>query len=108
MDVLSDVLNTARLCGSVFFTAEVSAPGALESPNRNLLADVVAPAAEHVSLFQILTRGECVVECDGCTPVWMDTGDLRLPGCRPIVDCVVGPTIRQDAATARHGLRDHA
>ena len=32
MDVLSDVLRVVRLSGAVFFTADFSAPWALESP----------------------------------------------------------------------------
>ena len=57
MDVLSNVLRAVRLCGSVFFTAEFSAPWALESPNPDLLATIVMPEAEHVSLFHILIEG---------------------------------------------------
>jgi hypothetical protein len=56
MDVLSDVLRSVRLCGPVFFTAEFSSPWALDSPNPDLLATIVMPQAEHVSLFHIARR----------------------------------------------------
>jgi AraC-like DNA-binding protein len=76
MDVLSDVLRVVRLTGAVFFTAEFSAPWALDSPNPNLLASVVMPEAESLVLFHILTEGECIVECAGLPPVRMQAGDV--------------------------------
>jgi AraC-like DNA-binding protein len=76
MDVLSDVIRVVRLSGAVFFTANFSAPWALDSPNPDLLADIVLPDAECVVLFHILTEGGCIVECDGCPPTRMDTNDV--------------------------------
>jgi AraC-like DNA-binding protein len=76
MDVLSDVLRTVRLSGSVFFTAEFSSPWALASPNGELLATIVLPDAEHVSLFHILVEGQCVVECGQHGPIALDSGDV--------------------------------
>jgi AraC family transcriptional regulator, alkane utilization regulator len=76
MDVLSDVLRAVRLCGSVFFTAEFSSPWALNSPNPELLAGIVMPDAEHVSLFHILTEGQCLVECGQYPRVAMESGDV--------------------------------
>ena len=75
MDVLSDVLRAVRLCGSVFFTAELSAPWALNSPNPELLASIVMPDAQHMSLFHILVEGQCVVECGQYT-VMMEAADV--------------------------------
>ena len=76
MDVLSDALRAVRLCGSVFFTAEFSSPWAVNSPNPELLASIVMPEAEHMSLFHILMEGQCLVECGTYTPVTMETGDV--------------------------------
>jgi AraC-like DNA-binding protein len=76
MDVLSDVLGVMRLSGAVFFTAEFSAPWALRSPNPELLAPLVLPEAECVSLFHILLDGECLIACDGEAAVPMATGDV--------------------------------
>jgi AraC-like DNA-binding protein/mannose-6-phosphate isomerase-like protein (cupin superfamily) len=76
MDVLSDVLKAMRLYGSVFFTAEFSTPWAVVSPNATLLATIVMPDADHLSLFHILTEGECIVECDGGPAVTMQSGDV--------------------------------
>jgi AraC-like DNA-binding protein len=76
MDVLSDVLRTVRLCGAVFFTAKFTSPWALESPNPDLLAAIVMPEAEHVSLFHILTEGECLIECGRHARFAMAAGDV--------------------------------
>ena len=76
MDVLSDVLRSVRLCGSVFFTADFSSPWALDSPNPELLATIVMPEADHVSLFHILMEGQCVVECERHPRVAMESGDV--------------------------------
>jgi AraC-like DNA-binding protein len=76
MDVLSDVLRVVRLSGAVFFTAEFSSPWAIASPNRERLASVVMPGAEHVVLFHILMEGECTVECAAHPTVTMTEGDV--------------------------------
>jgi AraC-like DNA-binding protein len=76
VDVLSDVLKAVRLCGCVFFTAEFSAPWALESPNAELLGTIVLPQAEHVSFFHILIEGECLVECPRRQSFTMESGDV--------------------------------
>jgi AraC-like DNA-binding protein len=60
----------------VFFTAEFSSPWAVDSPDPGLLANVVMPEAEHVSLFHTLIDGECFVECDRCSRVSMEAGDV--------------------------------
>ena len=78
MDVLSDVLRSVRLCGSVFFTAEFSSPWALDSPNSDLLATVVMPEADHVSLFHILMEGQCLLDCESYPRVAIETGDVVL------------------------------
>lgn len=76
MDVLSDVLRVVRLSGAVFFSAEFSAPWALDSPNPELLASIVMPEAECVILFHILTEGECTITCKGCPAVRLEAGDV--------------------------------
>jgi AraC-like DNA-binding protein len=76
MDVLSDVLRVVRLSGAVFFTADFSAPWALESPIPEMLASAVMPEAECVVLFHILVEGECEVVCQGHPATTMETGDV--------------------------------
>lgn len=76
MDVLSDVLRSIRLCGSVFFMAEFTSPWALVSPNSELLADVVLPGADHLSLFHVLLEGECLVDCERHKGIRLESGDV--------------------------------
>ncbi len=76
MDVLSDVLRVVRLSGSVFFTADLSSPWALESPVPEMLAPAVMPEAECVVLFHILVEGECEVLCKAHPVAAMQTGDV--------------------------------
>jgi len=76
MDVLSDVLRVVRLSGAVFFTADFSAPWALESPIPEMLASAVMPEAECVVLFHILVEGECEVVCQRHPVTTMEAGDV--------------------------------
>src|SRR5262249_29443728 len=76
MDVLSDVLRVVRLSGAVFFTADLSSPWALESPNADKLASLVMHDAECVVLFHILVEGECLIECEGHPATTMEEGDV--------------------------------
>jgi AraC-like DNA-binding protein len=76
MDVLSDVLRVVRLSGAVFFTADFSAPWAIESPIPEMLASAVMPEAECVVLFHILVEGECEVVCQRHPVTTMETGDV--------------------------------
>lgn len=76
MDVLSEVLRVVHLSGAVFFTAEFSAPWALDSPNPELLASVVIPDADCIVLFHIVMEGNCVVQCTGHAAVGIEAGDV--------------------------------
>jgi AraC family transcriptional regulator, alkane utilization regulator len=76
MDVLSDVLRVVRLSGAVFFSADFSAPWAIESPTPEVLAAAVMPDAECVVLFHILVEGECEVLSQGHPLTTMEGGDV--------------------------------
>ena len=55
MDVLSTVLKTVKLEGTMFYNAEFSAPWSLHSPASCLLAQYVSPEPRHVILYHFLT-----------------------------------------------------
>ena len=76
MDVLSDVLRVVRLSGAVFFTADFSAPWAIESPMPDMLASAVVPQAECIVLFHILVDGSCEVVCPRHPTTTMEAGDV--------------------------------
>jgi AraC-like DNA-binding protein len=77
MDVLSEVLETVRLDGAMFYNAEFSAPWCFSSPRSNLLAPYLSDGRRHVIIFHLLTegRGYAHLEGDG-RPVPLDAGDI--------------------------------
>ena len=77
MDVLSEMLETVRLDGAMFYNAEFSAPWCFRSPRSSLLAPYLSDGRQHVIIFHLLTegRGYARVEGDG-RPVPLDAGDI--------------------------------
>lgn len=77
MDVLSEVLESVRLDGALFFNGEFSAPWCVRSPRSSLYAPYLADGQRHVIIFHLLTegRGYAHVEDDG-RPVPLDAGDI--------------------------------
>ena len=65
MDVLSDVLSTVRLQGSIHSCPELSAPWG-----------VAIPAQPDRAPFYVLSRGSCYLEVDGGGPVPLAGGDV--------------------------------
>ena len=57
MDVLSTVLKTVKLEGTMFYNAEFSAPWSVRSPATCLLAHYVSAEPRHVILYHFLTQG---------------------------------------------------
>ena len=77
MDVLSEVLETVRLDGAMFYNAEFSSPWCFRSPRSSTLASYLSDGRRHVIIFHLLTegRGYAHVEGDG-QPVPLDAGDI--------------------------------
>ncbi|HKT36213.1 MAG TPA: AraC family transcriptional regulator [Nitrospira sp.] len=77
VDVLSEVLETVRLDGAMFYNAEFSAPWCFRSPRSSVLAPYLSDGRQHVIIFHLLTegRGYALVEGDG-TSVPLDAGDI--------------------------------
>ncbi len=76
MDVLSDTLRVVRLSGAIFFSAEFTAPFAIESPPPPHLAARLLPAADCLSIFHVLAEGACWVVLDGETSLHAEQGDV--------------------------------
>ena len=57
MDVLSEVLKLVQLQGAMFYNGEFSAPWSLRSPPSRTIAPYLAPNAEHVIIYHLLTEG---------------------------------------------------
>jgi AraC-like DNA-binding protein len=58
-DVLSDVLRTIRLSGSMLFLVEASAPWKTHAPATRTFAGRVMPQAQHLVSYHIVLQGQC-------------------------------------------------
>jgi AraC-like DNA-binding protein len=78
MDVLSDMLQSVRLTGAVFFDVSANHPMVAETPAMRVVCDKVMPDAEHVIPFHIMLHGRCWAEpIDGSEePVELNEGDI--------------------------------
>ena len=77
MDVLSDVLGSVRLSGSVLFTADFTAPFGLSAPPSETYAPMLVPGARRLILFHLLIEGGGVARC-GNTAAVAEAGDMLL------------------------------
>lgn len=77
-DTLSDVLETVRLTGALFFLVHARTPWVAEAPASDHLVPVIFPRAQHVISYHVISRGACWCESPGHTPVRLETGDVLL------------------------------
>lgn len=77
MDALSEVLRVLRLDSGIFLEAEFTAPWCIDSaPGRDDVRHIL-PAAEHVTLYHLLTEGRCRARIPGAAEsVELEAGDL--------------------------------
>jgi AraC-like DNA-binding protein len=77
-DPLSDVLDTIRLRGALFFTWEPGWHYATDVPAGDRLADVILCGADRILSYHIVTEGPCWGAVPGQAPVRLETGDILL------------------------------
>jgi AraC-like DNA-binding protein len=77
-DVLSDMLRSVRLTGSMLFLVDASKPWVSWAPQTESFRDVVLPAAQHLISFHIVTRGDCWAGLAGETPERLEAGDVLI------------------------------
>jgi len=84
MDVLSDVLKTVRLTGSIFFTADLNDPWSVASPNSEIILRELPQKAECLTLFHIITEGSCWFQPEEMTPFLLQKGSVIIfpHGCK--------------------------
>ena len=58
-DVLSDVLRTVRLTGSMLFLVDATAPWRSHAPETRAFAPQVMPQAQHLVSYHIVVSGQC-------------------------------------------------
>ena len=76
MDVLSEVLRVVKLQGAVFYNGEFSSPWSLCSPASRAVAPYLAPGAEHVIIYHLLTQGHASARLFEGERVALYAGDL--------------------------------
>ncbi len=75
-DTLSDVLQTVKLTGALFFMTDASPPWGVEVPDGAALAPILLPGAQHVMSYHIVTRGACWGGLIGEPAVALEQGDI--------------------------------
>lgn len=74
-DVLSDVLGSMRLSGTVLFRTTFREPWSVTTPDCHQLAQVLPFRTERIIPFHVIAGGGCWVEVTGREPAWLDEGD---------------------------------
>jgi len=77
-DLLSDLLATMHLTGTVLFRAEFREPWLVETQGSQRLAQVLPFRTEHIVPFHIIAAGGCRVEMPDGQAAWLEEGDAIL------------------------------
>ena len=93
-DTLSDVLQTVRLTGALFFLVDAFTPWVAEAPASDVLAPVLLPQAQHIVSYHVVRAGTCWCESPGHPPLPLAPGDV-----------LVVPHGHEYALTSELGLR---
>ncbi|MFO1329029.1 MAG: AraC family transcriptional regulator [Rubrivivax sp.] len=75
-DILSDVLRSVRLRGSLYYHVSGGREWAAEAPPSRDIAAAVMPGSEHVMEFHVVLAGSCWAAALGGEPVRLGAGDL--------------------------------
>jgi AraC-like DNA-binding protein len=76
MDALSEILNSVKLNGAVFFSAEFSAPWGVTEPASSKLAVQFGTGAEHMVLYHFLIDGGAFVQIPDRPSLELIPGDV--------------------------------
>ena len=92
MDILSDVLRTVRLKGSIYFTADFYHPWAFSSPQGEELMSYSNLKAECITLFHIVAEGSCWFQPRDGEPFLAEKGSIVIfpHGCEHTMSSQMG------------------
>ena len=76
MDVLSEVLKVVKLQGALFYNGEFSSPWSVQATSARAMANFVAPGAEHVIMYHLLTEGRASVRMENGEHITLTAGDI--------------------------------
>jgi AraC-like DNA-binding protein len=77
-DALSDVLQSVRLTGSLFFVVDASSPWGSTAPPGGQLSAVLLPNSQQLVSYHLVSSGACWCEIPGEAPVRLETGDVAV------------------------------
>lgn len=75
-DLLSDVLRSVRLTGSMFFLVESSTPWVSKAPDARSFAPLVLPRSQHMISYHVVTGGTCWAGVEGVALEAFEAGDI--------------------------------
>ena len=76
LDVLSDVLRSVRLTGSMLFLVDASTPWVTRAPAASVFASAVLPRTQHLISYHVVTEGACWGGLDGQAGQPLAAGDI--------------------------------
>lgn len=76
MDALSEALTTVRMSGAIFFALECYAPWGFHVPHLSEVAHILAPNAERVVSYHLVTDGKAMVQFGGDEPIEARAGEV--------------------------------
>lgn len=104
VDPLSDVLETVRLRGALFFLWEVSWPYATCVPEAEAFGPLILPGAEQIVSYHIVIQGPCWAMVAGERPARLESGDILVVPHGDVYTMSSAPEVRapgdRDAALA--------
>jgi len=76
IDVLSDVLRSVHLTGTMLFLVDATRPWRSWAPRAEAFRRVVLPASQHIVSYHIVTRGGCWAGLRDAAPERFESGDV--------------------------------
>jgi AraC-like DNA-binding protein len=76
MDVLSTVLKTVKLEGTLFYNGEFSAPWSVRSPASCEVAPYLSQEPKHVIIYHLITQGQAYAKVEGGPRLALAAGDI--------------------------------
>jgi len=77
-DLLSDLLGSMHLTGTVLFRAEFREPWLVDTPDCGQLARMLPFRTEHIVPFHVIATGGCWLQLRELDRVWLGEGDAVL------------------------------
>jgi AraC-like DNA-binding protein len=79
MDALSEALTAVRMTGAIYYSMECSAPWGFSVPQlSDRFAKILAPDAERIVAYHLITEGEAMVQFGDEEPIAIRAGEILI------------------------------